>query len=716
MVERPTTRGVGRRRDGRRSRTLKKLAWLSADPMAGRNVLVCVAWPYANGSLHLGHVAGSLLPPDIFARYQRAAGNRVLMVSGSDCHGTPITVTAEKMGLTPAQVVDKYHAEHKQSLVQLGIRFDLFTQTTTQNHRDIVHAFFLAHREQGYLKEETTQGMYCPKDQRFLPDRYVEGTCPHCGNPNARGDQCDKCGKTLDPADLKGPRCKLCQTTPEVRPTKHFFFRLSAFEGRLKQWLADKAEWRPNTINFTNNWLKEGLKDRAITRDLTWGVPVPLPGYDEKRIYVWYEAVIGYYSASVEWAYHQGDPDLWTEWWLNPEARHYYFLGKDNIPFHTIIWPAMLLGYSDSLVQNGLAPGPLNLPHNVPANEFLTLSGQQFSKSRGVGITLPDILSKFDPETIRYYLSINMPEQRDADWSWDDFIAKTNDELVGAFGNYAHRVLSFTHQHYGAIPVRGALTDRDRQALARIEEAAREVAAAIEACEFKKGIREGMRLAQFGNQYVDEMAPWSLVKTDRERCGTVLNVCLQIVKGLSVILQPYLPFGAQKLWQALGEPGRVEEQSWTSTGAPVRAGTTLEKPAVLYRKIDPAEVAEKPAQAIAAAAPKDGASKPLVSFDEFQRLDLRVGHVLSVDNHPNADKLYVLKIDIGGDVRQVVAGMRAHYTPDELVGKQVALVANLAPVKIRGVESQGMIFGADDGAVVTVLRPDKAIKTGAKIR
>ncbi len=481
--------------------------------------------------------------------------------------------------------------------------------------------------------------------------------------------------------------------------------------------MKDKKDWRPNTINFTNNWLKEGLKDRAITRDLTWGVPIPLPGYDDKRIYVWYEAVIGYLSASIEWAKLQREPDLWTEWWMNPDARHYYFLGKDNIPFHTIIWPAMLMGYSDSLVKNGLVERPLNLPNDVPANEFLTMSGQQFSKSRGIGIQLPDILSKFDPETVRYYLGINMPEQKDADWSWDDFIAKINDELVGTFGNYCHRVLSFTYNHFKKIPVRGPLTPRDQDVLRRIDEATKTVGDAIERCEFKKGLREGMKLAQYANQYVDEMAPWALIKTDRVRCGTVLNVCLQLSKALAVVLQPYLPFGAQKIWATLGEPGEVAKAVWTSGALPVTAGHALAEPQILYKKIEPEQVGEKPPTAPAKPS-TDGKkeAKPTITFEEFQKLDLRVGQVLSVENHPKADKLYVLKIDIGDEVRQVVAGIRPYYQPDELVGKHVALIANLAPAMLRGVESQGMIFGADDGAVVSVLRPDKSLKTGARIR
>jgi methionyl-tRNA synthetase len=686
--------------------------------MPAEPILVCVAWPYANGSLHLGHVAGSLLPPDVFARYHRAKGSRVLMVSGSDCHGTPIMVQAEKLGLTPKQLVATYNAEHKESLRQLGIQFDLFTATSTENHRTWVQDIFKVHRDMGYMEERDGVGTYCPKDKRFLPDRYVEGTCPHCANPNARGDQCDKCGKTLDPTDLKNPKCKTCGATPERRPTRHFYFKLSAFEERLKAWLEEKRFWRANTINFTNNWLKEGLQDRPITRDLTWGVPIPLPGYDDKRIYVWYEAVCGYLSASVEWAQRQGKPEQWKDWWLNPEAKSYYFLGKDNIPFHTIIWPAMIMGYSEGLQQTGKIAQPLNLPYNVPANEFLTLSGQQFSKSRGIGIQLPDILSKFDPDTVRYYLSVNMPEDKDADWSWDDFVAKINDELVGTYANYIHRVLSFTQKHFGEIPERGTVTPRLAEALTQIRETGGNVAQFIEMCQFKKAIKGVMALAQYGNRFIDEMAPWALIKKDVAACGSALNVALQIANALAVYMQPFLPFATQRIWESLGEPGKIAEVSWGAAVEDLPSGRPLKEPKILFEKIDPASLAEKPAAPSAALPTTPAASKSTVSIEEFQKLDLRVAKVLSVENHPKADKLYVLKIDIvNGEVRQLVAGMRLHYKPDELVGKHVAVIANLQPANIRGVDSQGMLFGADDGSVVSVLLPDrKDLKVGAKIR
>ncbi len=682
---------------------------------AGKPVLVCVAWPYANGSLHLGHLAGSLLPPDIFARYHRAKGNRVLMVSGSDCHGTPIMVTAEKQGKTPAQVVEEYHAEHVQSLEDLGIQFDLFTKTTTDNHRQHVQDIFKTLLDQGYLEERETEATYCASEKRFLPDRYVEGVCPHCGSDGARGDQCDTCGKTLDPTDLKEPTCKHCGATPEVRPTRHFFFRLTAFQDRLTKWLAGKKDWRANTINFTDNWLAEGLKDRAITRDLTWGVPIPLDGYEDKRLYVWFEAVCGYLTASIEWADRvAGDADAWKDWWYGESAESYYFLGKDNIPFHTIIWPSILMGYSDGLVRSGRAEKPLNLPTDVPANEFLTLSGQQFSKSRGIGIGIPDILEKFDPDTIRYYLSVNMPESRDADWSWEDFTAKVNDELVGTFANYAHRVLSFVHNHYGDVPPAGEPGAKDAEAVAQIEAARQEVGRHLERCEFKKAVRRAVKLAQYANQYIDEVAPWKLIKDDRGACDARLNTALRLVQALAILMQPFLPRASQRLWESLGEDGAVETAAWSSAGTQLPAGRSLAEPKVLFEKIDLSERLGGPDTT------EDEATSETtehVSIKDFQRLDLRVGRIAEVKDHPDADKLYVLTIEEGdGSTRTLVAGMKAHYAKEDLLGRMVAYVANLEPAKIRGVESQGMVLGADDGTAVSVLSPDKELAPGARIR
>jgi len=428
-------------------------------------IFIGAAWPYANGSLHLGHIAGCYLPADIFARYNRMKGNDVLMVSGSDEHGTPITITAEKEHTTPQVIVDRYNKEHTENMKQLGISFDLFTRTTTKNHENVVQDIFLTLYKKGFIYKKELESYYCPNCKRFLPDRYIEGTCPFCGNKNARGDQCDECGKLLDPQQLIDVRCKICGATPILKNTEHLFFALSKFEKPLLDWLKEKNYWKPSVLKFTQNWLKDGLHDRDITRDINWGVPIPLDGFEDKRIYVWFDAVIGYLSASKEWSQKINEPDKWQEWWLNDKAKHYYFLAKDNIPFHSIIWPSILMGYNEKL----------SLPYDIPANEYLRLGGEQFSKSKGLGIWVPEIIQKFDVESIRYYLSINMPEQKDANWMWEEFVARNNDELVGTYGNLIHRVMTFTYNNFQEIPSLGELTEEDEEIIEKIKTIHREV-------------------------------------------------------------------------------------------------------------------------------------------------------------------------------------------------------------------------------------------------
>jgi methionyl-tRNA synthetase len=536
------------------------------------HILVCVAWPYANADLHVGHIAGCYLPADIFARYHRLRGNAVLMVSGSDEHGTPVGVVAEKEGVGPEVVAGRFHEHNSQAMRDLDIQFDLFTRTSTENHARVAQELFLDLHGKGLLEKRTQQVPYCASCDRFLPDRFVEGTCPHCGYENARGDQCEHCGKTLDPQELLDARCKISGDPPSIRDTEHLFFKLSSFSEPLLAWLEDKRYWRPNVIHFTRNWIRDGLKDRPVTRDLTWGVPVPLPGYEQKRIYVWFEAVMGYLSASKEWAALSGDAEAWRRWWTDPAARSYYFLGKDNIPFHSIIWPSILMGV-----------GGLNLPYDVPANEYLQLGGAKLSKSAGIGIWVRDLVERFQVDAVRYYISANMPETRDSSWSWEEFVQRVNDELVGVFGNLCHRTLTFTQRTFGAIPERGRLDAADEAALRRIEEAGAEIAAALEACEFRRGLRALMALAQSGNQYFDQKAPWKLRKTDEAACGTALHVCLQIIQALAIYAAPYMPRAAGRLWRLLGNDGPLE---WSAATAPLVAGRELSEPEVLIEKLD----------------------------------------------------------------------------------------------------------------------------------
>ena len=548
-------------------------------------IFIGVAWPYANGPLHLGHLAGCYLGADIFARYHRMRGNQVLMVSGSDTHGTPITIRADQEGVTPAEVVERYHAEFLESWQRLGISFDLFTHTNTENHQRVVHDIFHQLRDQGYIYTDNMLLAHCPGCQRFLPDRYVEGVCPHCSYERARGDQCDQCGHTLDPQELVQAVCILCGGAPEFRESEHFFLKLSAFQDQLLDWIRKQPHWRPNVSNQTTSFLEGGLKDRAITRDLTWGVPIPLEGYEGKRIYVWFEAVIGYLSAAVEWAATSGEAEKWEEFWKDPATRSYYFIGKDNIPFHSIIWPAMLMGYG-----NGL-----NLPYDVPANEFLSLESRKFSTSQNWAVWVPDYLDRYDPDPLRYLLSINMPEAGDADFSWSEFVRRNNEELVATYGNLVNRVLSFTYRNFeGLVPEAGETDEIDQQLLEAARASLDEVGGSLENTRFKLALGQAFGLAQEANRYLDAKAPWRAIREDRAEAGHTLNVSLRVLNCLKVTLAPFLPFSSQKVHEYLGFDGPVEQEPWDyeSLVGAVKGGGTLRQPSPLYVKLDP-EVVEQ---------------------------------------------------------------------------------------------------------------------------
>jgi len=575
-------------------------------------ILVCVAWPYANGRVHIGHLAGAYLPPDIFARYQRLRGRDVLMVSGSDTHGTPITVRAEEEGITPRQVVDRYHADQVEAFQKLGLAFDLFTETDTENHERVTHDMFLTLLDKGYIYRDTMQALHCPHCRRFLPDRYVEGTCPYCGFEDARGDQCDQCGRTFDATELINPRCKFCGHRPEVRTTEHFFLDLGKLNQPLLEWVRqDKEHWRPNVLNFTLNVLESGeLRGRPITRDIAWGIPVPVPGFDDKRIYVWFEAVIGYLSAPQEWAWLIGEPEKWREWWQNPECRSYYFIGKDNIPFHTIIWPGMLIGYGNGLI----------LPYDVPANEFLNVEGRQLSKSRRWVIEVLDFLERYDPDTLRYMLTINAPETKDVNFTWEEFVRRNNDELVATWGNLVHRMLTFAYKNFdGRVPEPGDLDGRDQALLARVEGAFGTVGDLLERCQFKAALTEAMAVAHEANRYLDEKAPWFQIKEDRQAAATTIFVILRVIDSLKTLFTPFLPFSCQRLHEYLGYEGSIIGRQYTEivqeaqkshlvlrydasglegTWAPSQlpAGQPLRRPKPLFRKLDESIVEEEVAR------------------------------------------------------------------------------------------------------------------------
>jgi len=545
-------------------------------------IFIGVAWPYANGSLHLGQIAGANLPPDIFARYHRSKGNEVVMVSGSDQHGTPTTIKAEQEGKTPAEIAAYYQQEFQDCWERFGISFDLYTTTGTANHAEVAQDIFLTLLNKEYIYKKAVSQAYCSSCQRFLPDRYVLGTCPYCKSPDARGDQCEACGKLLDAPDLIDAHCRLCGTPPEYRDSEQFFFKLPAFQDKLLEWVTRQTHWRSNVLNFTTRFLEEGLIDRAITRDIDWGVPVPLEGFEGKRIYVWFEAVIGYLSATKEWAKLQGDPDKWRDFWEKDKgARSYYFLGKDNIVFHTIIWPAMLMGYGD-----------LNLPYDVPANEFLTIEGRRLSTSQNWAVWLPDYLSRYDPDPLRYLLSINMPETSDTDFSWREFVRRNNDELVATYGNLVHRVLTIVYRNFdGKVPDHGELDGQSQELLKQAEDTLNDVDRLLYGCHFREAIRTAMSLAHEANRYLDDKSPWKTIKDERQAAATSLYTALGVISQLKTMLYPFLPFSSQKLHEYLGFDGDIEEYGWKWQDLP--PGQELKEPKPLFTKLDEKLVEEE---------------------------------------------------------------------------------------------------------------------------
>ena len=589
--------------------------------MAPRPILTAVAWPYANGPRHIGHVAGFGVPSDVFSRYQRMAGNQVLMVSGTDEHGTPILVQADQEGVGPQELADRYNRVIAEDLQGLGLAYDLFTRTTTRNHAAVVQELFLGLHRNGYIQARPTKGAISPSTGRTLPDRYIEGTCPHCGYEGARGDQCDNCGRQLDPTDLINPHSKINGEVPQFVETEHLFLDLPAFADALGGWLASRTNWRPNVLAFSTNLLPD-LKPRAISRDIDWGVPIPLDGWrdrPDKRLYVWFDAVIGYLSASIEWARRSGDPDAWRAFWQSPDASSYYFMGKDNVVFHTVIWPSLLLGYGGTGSHGGEPGrlGKLGLPTEVVSSEFLTMEGRRFSSSRGVVIYVRDVLERYGPDPLRYHLAIAGPENQDTDFTWAEFVRRNNEELVAAWGNLVNRTVSMTARNLGSIPEAGELLDIDRAVLDTAEAGFADVGALLEQSRQKAAISKAMEVVFAANKYLSDTEPWKLRTSDPDRMATVLHVALQVVDDAKALLTPFLPHSAQKVHGQLGREGTwssmpelvdVDEEGGASypilTGdhgaaaatwarVPIVPGTPLAAPTPVFAKLDPSVVDEE---------------------------------------------------------------------------------------------------------------------------
>ncbi|HUI65069.1 MAG TPA: methionine--tRNA ligase [Bacteroidota bacterium] len=683
-----------------------------------QRILVTAALPYANGPIHLGHLAGAYLPADIYVRYQRLRKRDVLFICGSDEHGVAITLSAEKEHASAQSIVDRYHALNKEAFAHFGVSFDNYSRTSLPLHHQTALTFLLSFYRGGILREKQEKQFFDQKAGMFLPDRYVSGTCPVCGNPDARGDQCERCGTFLDPMQLKNPRSSISGETPVVRETTHLYFPLGVYQSRLEAYIREANErepWKENVLQYCRGWFKEGLQDRAVTRDLDWGVKIPIPGYENKVIYVWFDAVLGYVSSTIEWAERAGRPDAWRQYWLHPDTKYVAFIGKDNVVFHTIVFPAMLMAWND---QNQAEQ--YILPANVPANEFLNFEGQKFSKSRGWGIDVQDFLARYPADPLRYYLAVNLPEYRDSDFTWRDFQAKNNNELADILGNFVNRTLAFAVRTFeNTVPKRGVLEAIDREIIGLLEATPSKVAALWERYRFRDGLMEAMNLARAANKYFNDSEPWKTAKADPVRCATAINISIQLARALAILMSPVIPGSCQKIWRMLGLEGDVSSQRWESAGEmPISEGERLGKAEILFTKIED-EVIEKELQTLGQppAAGVPASERPQISLEDFKKIDLRVAKVLSCEKIPKSEKLLKLQLEVGKEQRQVLAGIAQHYQPADLVGKLVVVVFNLQVAKLMGQESQGMLLAASDetGRLVFV-SPSAEIQSGAVIR
>jgi len=683
-----------------------------------KRILITAALPYANGLLHLGHLAGAYLPADIYVRYQRARKRDVLFICGSDEHGVAITVTAEKEKTTPQAVVDRYHPLHKAAFQKFGMSFDHYSRTSLPIHHATAQEFFKQFHEQGILKEKEEQQLYCEKDKMFLADRYVEGTCPNCSYSQARGDQCENCGTWLNQTELINPVCKICGSTPVVRNTTHWYFPLGAYQERLEAYVRERSErdgWKENVLRYCESWFKEGLQDRAVTRDLSWGVPVPVEGYESKVIYVWFDAVLGYISSTKEWSELCGEPERWRTYWQRDDTKYVAFIGKDNVVFHCIVFPAMLMAWNDGGKEQYV------LPENVPANEFLNFEGQKFSKSRGWGIDVQEFLKFFPADPLRYALALNLPESRDSDFYLKDFQARTNNELADILGNFVNRTLAFVQKQFGnVVPTCGALSERDKEMLASLAKAPESIGSYYERYRFREGVIETMNLARSANKYFNDSEPWKTAKSNPEQCATTLHVCLQIVRALAILFEPVVPDIAQRMWQTLNLEGSPRDAGWESAGkAVLTTGRVLQPPQILVTKIDDAQL-EQMAQSLQEPSPSAVPMvplKPSITLDDFKKIDLRLAKVLGAERVPKSEKLIKLQIEIGSEKRQIVAGIAQHYEPGDLVGKTIVVVANLQPAKLMGHESQGMLLAASnqDGKL-SLLTVSSDLESGSVVK
>lgn len=677
-----------------------------------KRTLVTCALPYANGPVHIGHLAGVYVPADIYVRYLRMKGEEVLYVCGSDEHGVPITIAARKQGCNPQDIVDKYNRIIDDSFKALGINFDIFGRTTSATHRKNASDFFRKLYDDGKFVTSESEQYYDPEAKTFLADRYIVGTCPKCGNPDAYGDQCEKCGSTLSPEELIDPKSKLSGAQPIKKKTTHWYLPLQDYEPWLREWILENhKEWRSNVYGQCKSWLDGGLQPRAVTRDLDWGIPVPVEGAEGKVLYVWFDAPLGYVSNTQELL-----PDSWEKWWKDPETKLVHFIGKDNIVFHCIVFPSMLKAH-----------GGYILPENVPANEFLNLEGDKISTSRGWAVWAHEYVRDFPgkEDVLRYVLTANAPETKDNDFSWKDFQTRNNSELVAIFGNFVNRAVVLTHKYFGGeVPACGELEDVDREALAQIPALCASMEANLENYKFREALRDAMSMARVGNKYISDTEPWKVAKTDMARCATILNVSLQICADLGIAFEPFTPFAAERLRKMIDSP-----LDWSVLGRQdiLPAGHRIQQAELLFAKIEDDAIQvqldrldrirqERAAAAAAEAAKQVPPQKEECSFEDFDKMDIRTATVLEAERVPKTDKLLKLTIDTGIDRRVIVSGIAEYYSPEEMLGKQICILANLKPRTIKGIESKGMILMARQGdGKMRFITPQEALGNGATI-
>ena len=669
--------------------------------------LITTALPYANGPVHIGHLAGVYVPADIYVRYLRKKGEDVAFIGGSDEHGVPITIKAQKEGVTPQDIVDRYHKIIKDSFEELGISFDIYSRTSSKTHHELSSAFFKKLYDEGKFIEKTSMQFYDEKAGQFLADRYIVGKCPHCGNERAYGDQCEACGTSLNATDLIDPVSAITGNKPELKETKHWYLPLDQYEGWLKEWILEEhKEWKPNVYGQCKSWLDNGLQPRAVTRDLDWGVPVPIEGAEGKVLYVWFDAPIGYISATKDLT------SEWEKYWKDPETRMIHFIGKDNIVFHCIIFPAMLK-----------ADGSYILPDNVPANEFLNLEGDKISTSRNWAVWLHEYLVEFPgkQDVLRYVLTANAPETKDNDFTWKDFQTRNNSELVAIYGNFINRTLVLTQKYFAnRVPERGELTDYDKEVLAEIPQIVERVEKSLETFHFRDALKEAMNLARLGNKYLADTEPWKVIKTDEGRVKTILNICLQISANLSTLMEPFMPFSSQKLREFMN----IDVIDWAKMGdGVILAGHELGEAGLLFEKIEDATIqaqidkllATKKANEMASV--KAAPAKENIQYEDFMKMDIRVGKIIAAEKVAKTKKLMKLTVDTGIDERTIVSGIAEHYTPEEVIGRQVSVLVNLEPKPLKGIVSQGMILMAENAdGTLSFVSPDKEVKPGSEVR